>query len=216
MLKLIKLLILALLIGVACGEPQSYQTSRVVTLASEKGSDERGESSAKIIFATPHPDGQFCFYESVLASSARRDDNNTYLQDNCELLTPSSIAQGDLASAVVGNSRWANIRANFLVMPLASSVVCLTSMLLLTRLNTTHRVLLCTGYLASILGIFMAGKKLKKESRRKMRKIMSNSNHVLGEEDYHHLRKTFSVLQSSNSIPCPRKPEFAQPKAEDK
>ena len=201
---MLKILVTVLLFAgiVACGKPQNYETKRVVNLDTD-----RGINLAKIIFATPQSDGQFCFYESVLEST----DNNANLEDNCELLTPASIAQNDLASAVVGNSRWANIRANFYVMPLASTAACLASALLLVRWNITHRVLLCTGYIAAGLGMYVASKALKRESRHKMRKIMSNSNYAFDDEDYQYLRKTFSVLQSSNSTPCPRKPDLSKP-----
>ena len=194
----IKRLVLALLLGgilIACGQEQNYETSRAVNLDADEG-------IAKLIFATPHSDGQLCFYESVLESSEAK------LEDNCELLTPESIDKNDFASAAVGNSRWANIRANFYMTPLVSTAACLASALLLVRWQVTHRVLLCTGYIVAGFGMYVATRALKAESKRKTRKILSSGNYKFDKEDYQYLRNTFSVLQSSNSTPCPRKPDL--------
>ena len=92
----------------------------------------------------------------------------------------------------------------------------MASMLLLVRLNFTYRALLCAGYFASFVGMLFAVKNLVNESDEKMRKIMSDKFNKIDNEDYDYLRKTFRVLQSSNSTPCPRKPDMSSDPSESK
>ncbi|MDE3268777.1 MAG: hypothetical protein OYH77_00660 [Pseudomonadota bacterium] len=211
---MIKILIPALLIGslVACGQAPNdhYDSKRVVrTPDSEYSSSNKklitlAANERPIIFANAQPDGQYCFYESDTSVVLK---DKMFTEDNCELLNSTSIARKDLSSTIANNSRWANIMANFTMMPAASSLACLASMLVLVNLSTPVRVLLCTGMIASIGGSFYAIWKLAGESVSKTLRIISRFDYAMSEEDYDYLRKTFTVLQSSNSTPCPRLPQ---------
>ncbi|MDE3268870.1 MAG: hypothetical protein OYH77_01130 [Pseudomonadota bacterium] len=210
---MIKILIHAILIGslVACGQvprDDHYDSKRVVRTPDSEYSGRKliilAANKKPIIFANAQPDGQYCFYESNTSVVLK---DKKFTEDNCELLNTTSIAKKDISYAIADNSRWANIMANFSMMPAASSLTCLASMLVLVNLSTPVRALLCTGMLVSIGGLLYAGWKLTKEEVSKTLRIISRYDYAMSEEDYDHLRKTFTVLQSSNSTPCPRLPQ---------